>query len=73
MQWSHPLTPTPSHGPPCSLSPCLQSQAYAEVEVMKMIMPLISSAAGKVFPIIPEGSPLSVGDVIANLELDDLK
>lgn len=45
-------------------------QAYAEVEVMKMVMPLLSPAAGKLIFQLPEGSILNSNDLIARLELD---
>ncbi|GMH43409.1 hypothetical protein BSKO_11331 [Bryopsis sp. KO-2023] len=47
-------------------------QPYAEVEVMKMLMPLLAPASGKVFFQVPEGAVLNAGDLIAKLELDDL-
>ena len=46
-------------------------QPYAEVEVMKMMMPLLSPASGAVTFLIPEGSSLAAGDLIARLALDD--
>eukprot|EP00200_Dunaliella_tertiolecta_P012627 CAMPEP_0202373002 /NCGR_PEP_ID=MMETSP1127-20130417/4091_1 /ASSEMBLY_ACC=CAM_ASM_000462 /TAXON_ID=3047 /ORGANISM="Dunaliella tertiolecta, Strain CCMP1320" /LENGTH=2753 /DNA_ID=CAMNT_0048969731 /DNA_START=204 /DNA_END=8465 /DNA_ORIENTATION=+ len=44
---------------------------YAEVEVMKMLMPLIAPAAGVLCFVAPEGAVLGAGDLIARLELDD--
>ncbi len=44
---------------------------YAEVEVMKMMMPLVSPAAGVLAFAVPEGSVLNSGDLIARLDLDD--
>lgn len=44
---------------------------YAEVEVMKMYMPLTIPEAGAVFHVKPEGSVLEPGDLIAKVELDD--
>ncbi|KAL4859471.1 Acetyl-CoA carboxylase 1 [Chlorella vulgaris] len=44
---------------------------YAEVEVMKMVMPLLAPAGGRVHFQLPEGSVLSPGQLIARLELDD--
>lgn len=48
-----------------------QDQPYAEVEVMKMVMPLLAPAPGKVAFKMPEGSLLTAGDLIARLDLDD--
>eukprot|EP00899_Mesostigma_viride_P017896 jgi/Mesvir1/26107/Mv06825-RA.1 len=47
------------------------NQPYAEVEVMKMCMPLVTLAGGKIIFQVPEGASVSVGDLIARLELDD--
>jgi hypothetical protein len=47
------------------------NQAYAELEVMKMVMPVLAPAAGVITFLIPEGSSLSAGDQMARLELDD--
>ncbi|RHZ27040.1 hypothetical protein DYB31_000172 [Aphanomyces astaci] len=44
---------------------------YAEVEVMKMYMPLLTPEDGIVRHVKPEGSVLAPGDLIGNLELDD--
>ncbi|EFN59405.1 hypothetical protein CHLNCDRAFT_56737 [Chlorella variabilis] len=44
---------------------------YAEVEVMKMMMPLLAPASGKVHFQLPEGSVLTPGQLIARLDLDD--
>ncbi|KAF0697377.1 Aste57867_11929 [Aphanomyces stellatus] len=44
---------------------------YAEVEVMKMYMPLLTPEDGTVRHVKPEGAVLAPGDLIANLELDD--
>lgn len=46
-------------------------RAYAELEVMKMLMPLLAPVAGTVHFALPEGAVLSCGDLIARLELDD--
>ncbi|KAK9805253.1 hypothetical protein WJX72_008860 [[Myrmecia] bisecta] len=46
-------------------------QPYAEVEVMKMIMPLLTTAPGRLNFQLPEGSILLPGDLIARLDLDD--
>jgi len=43
---------------------------YAEIEVMKMLMPLLSPAAGAIEFKLPEGSVLAAGDLIARLALD---
>ncbi|EGF84402.1 hypothetical protein BATDEDRAFT_18673 [Batrachochytrium dendrobatidis JAM81] len=45
--------------------------AYAEIEVMKMYMPLLASESGIVKFIKPAGSSLSSGDIIGTLVLDD--
>lgn len=44
---------------------------YAEVEVMKMCMPLLSPASGVVHCMMSEGQALQAGDLIARLDLDD--
>lgn len=46
-------------------------QAYAEVEVMKMYMPLITQEAGTVSLIKQPGATLDAGDMLAILALDD--
>lgn len=46
-------------------------QAYAEVEVMKMCMPLVTQESGTVQTIKQPGSTLSAGDILAILLLDD--
>ena len=48
-----------------------QHQAYAEVEVMKMVMPLLAPAAGVVQFAMLEGAVLAAGDLVARLQLDD--
>lgn len=45
--------------------------AYCEVEVMKMYMPLKAEAAGLVHFQLSEGALLQPGDLIATLDLDD--
>ncbi|KAL9247543.1 hypothetical protein vseg_020966 [Gypsophila vaccaria] len=45
--------------------------AYAEVEVMKMCMPLISPAAGVIRLKSSEGQAVLAGELIATLDLDD--
>ncbi|KAJ3200650.1 acetyl-coenzyme-A carboxylase [Entophlyctis luteolus] len=45
--------------------------AFAEIEVMKMYMPLLATESGMISFIKPSGSALSVGDVVAKLVLDD--
>eukprot|EP01104_Vermistella_antarctica_P015050 TRINITY_DN4861_c0_g2_i1.p1 TRINITY_DN4861_c0_g2~~TRINITY_DN4861_c0_g2_i1.p1 ORF type:complete len:2246 (+),score=745.03 TRINITY_DN4861_c0_g2_i1:121-6738(+) len=45
--------------------------AYAEVEVMKMYLPLISQEAGIIHLVQQEGASLYGGCLIASLELDD--
>ena len=44
---------------------------YAEVEVMKMVMPLLAPASGQVTFLLPEGASIAGGDLIARLLLDD--
>lgn len=46
-------------------------QAFAEVEVMKMYMPLIAQEAGTVNLIKQPGAVLEAGDILAILALDD--
>ncbi|KAG0048069.1 acetyl-coenzyme-A carboxylase, partial [Linnemannia elongata] len=47
------------------------SQAYAEIEVMKMYMPLIATEDGIVQFIKQPGTTLDAGDIIGILSLDD--
>ncbi|KAG0277801.1 acetyl-coenzyme-A carboxylase [Linnemannia exigua] len=47
------------------------SQAYAEIEVMKMYMPLIATEDGIVQFIKQPGTTLEAGDIIGILSLDD--
>jgi acetyl-CoA carboxylase/biotin carboxylase 1 len=44
---------------------------YAEIEVMKMLMPLLAPESGTLSQVKPEGSVLEAGDLIAGLALDD--
>lgn len=44
---------------------------FAEIEVMKMFMTLTSTQAGRITLLLPPGSTLNSGDVLARLELDD--
>ncbi|KAI8004243.1 Acetyl-CoA carboxylase 1 [Camellia lanceoleosa] len=44
---------------------------YAEVEVMKMCMPLLSPASGIIRFKMSEGQPMQAGELIARLDLDD--
>ncbi|KZV44505.1 Acetyl-CoA carboxylase 1 isoform 1 [Dorcoceras hygrometricum] len=44
---------------------------YAEVEVMKMCMPLLSPASGNIHFKMSEGQPMQAGEIIAKLDLDD--
>ncbi|XP_076754635.1 acetyl-CoA carboxylase isoform X3 [Xylocopa sonorina] len=46
-------------------------QAYAEIEVMKMVMSVTASEAGNVFFAKTPGAILEAGTLIARLELDD--
>jgi acetyl-CoA carboxylase/biotin carboxylase 1 len=48
-------------------------QIYAEIEVMKMIMPLIASESGRIRgPCKQPGISLSAGAILGHLELDDM-
>jgi acetyl-CoA carboxylase/biotin carboxylase 1 len=44
---------------------------YAEMEVMKMCIPLFCPESGVIETLKPEGSILSAGDLVAGLKLDD--
>ncbi|KAG2399930.1 Acetyl-CoA carboxylase [Vigna angularis] len=44
---------------------------YAEVEVMKMCMPLLSPASGIIHFKMSEGQAMQAGELIASLDLDD--
>uniref|UniRef100_A0A2P2K1R6 Homomeric Acetyl-CoA Carboxylase Hom-ACCase n=1 Tax=Rhizophora mucronata TaxID=61149 RepID=A0A2P2K1R6_RHIMU len=44
---------------------------YAEVEVMKMCMPLLSPASGVIHFRMSEGQAMQAGELIARLDLDD--
>nr|AHI94840.1 acetyl-coenzyme A carboxylase [Eleusine indica] len=44
---------------------------YAEVEVMKMCMPLLLPASGIIHFVMPEGQAMQANDLIARLDLDD--
>ncbi|KAJ8762688.1 hypothetical protein K2173_011168 [Erythroxylum novogranatense] len=44
---------------------------YAEVEVMKMCMPLLSPASGVIHFKMSEGEAMQAGELIARLDLDD--
>ncbi|MQM19485.1 hypothetical protein Taro_052489 [Colocasia esculenta] len=46
--------------------------AYAEVEVMKMCMPLLLPASGVIHFVMTEGQAMQAGDLIARLDLDDI-
>eukprot|EP00879_Flechtneria_rotunda_P003437 GHRR01003666.1.p1 GENE.GHRR01003666.1~~GHRR01003666.1.p1 ORF type:complete len:1583 (+),score=615.48 GHRR01003666.1:404-5152(+) len=48
-----------------------QGQVFAEVEVMKMMMPLLCPAAGVIHFQVTEGAALSAGELIARMDLDD--
>ncbi|KAJ0987373.1 hypothetical protein J5N97_005729 [Dioscorea zingiberensis] len=45
---------------------------YAEVEVMKMCMPLLLPASGVIHFVMSEGQAMQAGDLIAKLDLDDI-
>lgn len=49
----------------------VEGQAFAEIEVMKMIQTLASPAAGVISFQVNEGSALAAGALIATLGLDD--
>eukprot|EP00475_Leptophrys_vorax_P008339 TRINITY_DN1537_c0_g4_i1.p1 TRINITY_DN1537_c0_g4~~TRINITY_DN1537_c0_g4_i1.p1 ORF type:complete len:2027 (+),score=613.54 TRINITY_DN1537_c0_g4_i1:735-6083(+) len=49
----------------------LKGSAYAEMEVMKMCIPLFSPEAGVLEILKPEGSVVAAGDLLAALRLDD--
>lgn len=49
----------------------IAGQPYAEVEVMKMQMPLISQESGVIQLLKQPGSTVSAGDILAILTLDD--
>ncbi len=57
------LIPSDSH--------VVSGQPYAEVEVMKMVMPLLAPMPGVITFAVPEGAVLAGGDLIASLNLDD--
>lgn len=46
-------------------------QAYAEIEVMKMVMTLTASETGSIIYVKRPGAQLDAGSLIAHLELDD--
>ena len=46
-------------------------QPFAEVEVMKMLMPLVSDAAGSIHCTVHEGEPIVSGQLLGTLDLDD--
>ncbi|OMJ20767.1 Acetyl-CoA carboxylase [Smittium culicis] len=48
-----------------------EGEAYAEIEVMKMIMPLISTEQGIAHFIKPSGSVIAAGEILGSLALDD--
>ncbi|GLC69098.1 hypothetical protein PLESTF_000789000 [Pleodorina starrii] len=48
-----------------------RDQPYGEMEVMKMVMPLLSPASGVIRWVVPEGGVLAAGELIASLELDE--
>ncbi|KAJ3215866.1 acetyl-coenzyme-A carboxylase [Dinochytrium kinnereticum] len=49
-----------------------EGEAFAEIEVMKMYMPLLATQSGRITYIKPVGSALITGDIISKLTLDDL-
>ena len=48
------------------------NEAFAEVEVMKMCMPLLAPASGVIHWRVGEGYVMSAGDMLAVMELDDI-
>ncbi|CCE63008.1 hypothetical protein TPHA_0D03740 [Tetrapisispora phaffii CBS 4417] len=48
-------------------------EPYAEVEIMKMQMPLLAPAAGTIHILKSPGSTISKGELVATLTLDDVK
>ncbi|XP_046476133.1 acetyl-CoA carboxylase isoform X3 [Neodiprion pinetum] len=48
-----------------------RGQAYAEIEVMKMVMTVTAGEAGSLFYVKRPGAILDAGTLIAHLELDD--
>lgn len=48
-----------------------KGQAYAEIEVMKMVMTLTAGESGRVFYVKRPGAVLDAGSLIATLELED--
>lgn len=54
----------------CQFKICLR-RGFLGMQVMKMFMPLLSPAAGVLHWVLPEGSLLAAGDLIARLELDN--
>lgn len=48
------------------------NEAYAEVEVMKMCMPLFVPAAGAIHWRVGEGYVMAAGDLLAVIDLDDI-
>lgn len=48
-----------------------QGESYAEIEVMKMVMPLTVSESGCVHYVKNPGAVLEPGSIVAKLELDD--
>jgi len=47
------------------------NKPYAEVEAMKMVMPLQATESGSIFHQKPEGSIIEAGDLLATLTLND--
>eukprot|EP01083_Nonionella_stella_P225808 802487_1 len=50
-----------------------KGQNYAEVEVMKIYIPLVCPEAGRISKIAAPGSLLQAGDIVASLELDEIE
>lgn len=48
-----------------------KNKPYAEIEVMKMYMPLLAPEDGEITFTLAEGSVISPGDVIGKMKLDD--
>jgi len=48
-----------------------KGKPYAEVEAMKMVMPLLASESGRITHTVSPGSIIEAGDLLASLELRD--
>ncbi|KAJ1512698.1 acetyl-coenzyme-A carboxylase [Coelomomyces lativittatus] len=48
-----------------------RGDTYAEIEVMKMVMPLVANHSGKIKSIKQCGAPIFSGEILGTLDLDD--